>query len=71
MSFLLRLFGIRSDLITREEAALVFMEREVTFQYRPVVVELTVERTCEPEPSAPPYGPFPAGRNRRHAARAG
>jgi hypothetical protein len=37
------LLGVRVDLIDRREAALVFMEREVTFSWRPVVVEQALE----------------------------
>jgi hypothetical protein len=36
--------GVRVDLLTREEAALLMLEQEVTFKWRPVIIEPTGER---------------------------
>lgn len=52
LSFALDLFGVKEDILTREEAALAFMERDVTFSWRPVVVELAQESELVAPPSA-------------------
>lgn len=61
MFLLFRFFGVRLDTISREEAALAFMEREVIFSFRPVVVELEREAPS----TAPSNRPIPPQRNLR------
>ena len=49
--FLAWALGAEHDLLSRDEAVLVFMEREVTFTWRPVVVELAQESSFVRPPS--------------------
>ena len=49
---LARLLGIQIDSLSREEAALALVEREVTFSWRPVVVELAQEHRFASSPAA-------------------
>ncbi len=36
-----RVFGVRIDIISPEEAARIMLEKEVTFKWQPQIVELT------------------------------
>jgi hypothetical protein len=49
MQLLDRLFGIKIDIISPEEAARIMLEREVTFKWQPQIVEI---RATTPQPAA-------------------
>lgn len=51
MGLLFRLLGVQVDTLSRQEAALAVIDREVTFLWRPVVVELAQESTLAPPPA--------------------
>ena len=44
MQLLDRIFGIKIDVISPEEAARIMLEREVTFKWQPQIVEIATQK---------------------------
>ena len=57
MQLLDRIFGIKIDVISPEEAARIMLEREVTFKWQPQIVEI---KPNAPQP-APVVSAMPTG----------